>query len=334
MEQDNSGIERGDEMIEANHVFDLKTAAEWNEHGNTHLKAGAYNDAIVAYTKAIELAPDASWPYIQNLAHVHYQKGKARGKLTVGKIEDPDLWEGDDESDSASLFGYDAITNSEGSDASEEPGLEKQNRNSSIGQSPASTDTGKGSSNITDPVECCASNKDKTVLEPKEEASNVLTENSIAKVEESQELETGVNIPSKNPITPQFVENTPRNSIDWNELGNSYTSSKKFDDAIEAYKKAIEMNPKYGQPFSNLGFIYYRLGKYEIAILLYKKSIDLLDTPEDKAVSWNKLGDAYRRLGDYGNASAAYQKSSEMAPAMSPVMARARATLLENVVAG
>lgn len=334
MEQDNSGIERGDEMIEANHVFDLKTAAEWNEHGNTHLKAGAYNDAIVAYTKAIELAPDASWPYIQNLAHVHYQKGKARGKLTVGKIEDPDLWEGDDESDSASLFGYDAITNSEGSDASEEPGLEKQNRNSSIGQSPASTDTGKGSSNITDPVECCASNKDETVLEPKEEASNVLTENSIAKVEESQELETGVNIPSKNPITPQFVENTPRNSIDWNELGNSYTSSKKFDDAIEAYKKAIEMNPKYGQPFSNLGSIYYRLGKYEIAILLYKKSIDLLDTPEDKAVSWNKLGDAYRRLGDYGNASAAYQKSSEMAPAMSPVMARARATLLENVVAG
>jgi tetratricopeptide (TPR) repeat protein len=117
-------------------------------------------------------------------------------------------------------------------------------------------------------------------------------------------------------------------------LGNSYTSTKKFNNAIDAYKKAIEMDPKYGQPYGNLGFIYYRLGKYEDAILLYKKSIDLLDTPEDKAASWNRLGDTYRRLGDYRNALAAYQKSSEMAPAMRPVMARARATLLENIVAG
>ena len=94
------------------------------------------------------------------------------------------------------------------------------------------------------------------------------------------------------------------------------------------------MNPKYGQPYSNLGFVYYRLGKNEAAILLYKKSIDFLDTPEDRAISWNRLGDAYRRLGDYGNALVAYQKSSEVTPVMSPVMARARATLLENIVAG
>jgi len=334
LEQDNSGIERGEKMIEANQVFDLKTAAEWNEHGNTHLKAGAYNDAIVAYTKAIELAPDACWPYIQNLAYVHYQKGKVRGKLTVGKIEDPDIWEGDDEADSASLFGYDAIPTPERSDAIEEPRLEKPNKNYPLGQPPASTDTGKAHSNISDPVECCSNQKDETVLEPEEEASSALTRNSNPKIEVPQKMETGVNTPSENPITPQLVENTPQNSIDWNELGNSYTSSQKFFNAIEAYKKANELDPKYGQPYSNLGFTYYRLGKYEDAILLYKKSLDLLDTPEDKAVSWNRLGDAYRRLGDYGNALDAYQKSNEMVPAVSPVMARARATLLENVVAG
>ena len=92
-------------------------------------------------------------------------------------------------------------------------------------------------------------------------------------------------------------------------------SSKKYNNAIEAYKKAIEMDPKNGQPYSNLGFIYYRLGKYDFAVLLYKKSIDLLSTPKDKAISWNMLGDAYRRLGDYGNALAAYKKSSENGPA-------------------
>jgi tetratricopeptide (TPR) repeat protein len=334
MDQDNSGSERGEKMIEANHIYDNKTAAEWNEHGNNHLKAGAYNDAIVAYTKAIELAPDASWPYIQNLAHVHYEKGKARGKLTIGKIDDPDLWEGDDESDTASLFGYDAITNPEGSDAIEEPGMEKQNRNSSIGQSPAKSEAGKSPSIISDPVQCCTGKKDKNNMEPKEEPSNVLTEGNFAKVDDSQETNTKVNIPSENPVTPQFAKNTPRNAIDWNDLGNLYVSSKEFDKAIDAYKKAIEMNPDYGQPYGNLGFIYHRLGKNDDAILLYKKSIDLLDTQEDKTISWNRLGDAYRRLGDYKNALAAYQKSSEVAHAVSPVMAHARVTLLENVVAG
>lgn len=130
------------------------------------------------------------------------------------------------------------------------------------------------------------------------------------------------------------AENTPHNSIDWNEMGNSYTRSKKFNEAIEAYKKAIEMNPRYGQPYCNLGLIYYHLGKFDTAVLLFKKSTELLETREDKAASWNKLGDSYRRLGDYGAALAAYQKSSEMAPTVSPVMARARATLLENIVAG
>jgi tetratricopeptide (TPR) repeat protein len=146
--------------------------------------------------------------------------------------------------------------------------------------------------------------------------------------------ETVGSLPVATPNPLQNSENIPHNSIDWNELGNSYTSTKKYDNAIEAYKKAIEMNAKFGQPYTNLGFIYYRLGKYEVSVQLYKKSIELLDSREDKAVSWNRLGDAYRRLGDYGNALAAYQKASEMAPAVSPVMARARATLLENIVAG
>jgi tetratricopeptide (TPR) repeat protein len=332
-DQDNSGIERGEKMIEANQIFDLKTAAQWNEHGNAHLKAGAYNDAIVAFTKAIELAPDACWPYIQNLAQVHYQKGKARGKLTVGKIEDPDIWEGEDESDSDSLFSFDAITNPEQSNPIEEPRLEKSTKNYPIGQSPNSMETGKGYSDITDTVEYCSNDKNGTVMEPKERVSNALIGNSSTNAKDPQKNELKTS-PIRKSLTSQLVKNTPQNSSDWNELGNSYANSKKFDNAIKAYKTAIEMDPKYGQPYSNLGYIYYRLAKYDFAILLYKKSIDLLNTPEDKALSWNRLGDAYRRLGDCGNALAAYQKSSEMAPSMSPVMARPRVTLLENIVAG
>ncbi len=134
MDQDNSGEERGDEMIEANHIFDSKTAAEWNEQGNIHFKAGAYNDAIVAYTKAIELAPETSWPYIQNLAQVHYQKGKAKGKQLIGKTEDSEVWEGEEEE--APIFGYDAQFNQDLADDGKEPGLEKSSKSDVVGEPP------------------------------------------------------------------------------------------------------------------------------------------------------------------------------------------------------
>jgi tetratricopeptide (TPR) repeat protein len=182
-------------------------------------------------------------------------------------------------------------------------------------------------SNVSDPMESSLNQKADIGLEPLEEVPNVT-------IEALQTKEIGVNSPPKNHGASQLVENTPQNSIDWNELGNSYAKSKKIDNAIEAYKRAIEMNPKYGQPYCNLGLTYYRLGKYDLAVLLYKKSIELLDVQEDRAVSWNRLGDAYRRLGDYGNALAAYQKASELAPAVSTVMARARATLVENIIVG
>ena len=334
IEQEETGEERGKKMNEANQVYDLKTAKEWNEHGNSHLKAGAYNDAIVAYTKAIELAPNASWPYIQNLATVHYQKGKARGKQIIGQIEDPDIWEGEEGSDVEFLFGHAATDNPEHGEAIVEPGLEKSTRKSPKVQFQASTDTGIAKSNDTDPVESCSNQKTEIGLEQMEEVPNAAITTGNISEQAPQIKEMGVSSPPKNPVSSQLVENTPQNSIDWNELGNSYTNSKKIDNAIEAYKRAIEMNPKYGQPYCNLGLIYYRLGKYDVAVLLYKKSIELLDGHEDKAVSWNRLGDAYRRLGDYGNALAAYQNASELAPVVSTGMARARASLLENTVVG
>jgi tetratricopeptide (TPR) repeat protein len=333
-DQDISGLERGEKMIEANHVLDLKTAAEWNEHGHSHLKAGAYNDAIVAYTKAIELAPQTCWPYIHNLAHVHYEKGKARGKNSIGKNEDPDIWEGEEEGESASFLGCETIPSVGQFDSIEEPGLEKNHKIHSIEPSETAPNPGHVDLNSSIPVNCCSQAKEAQVLGPLEEANDELGSTSDLKIDVSQASTNGNEIPSENPIFSQPVEATPQNSMDWNEIGNSYNSSKKFDDAIEAFKKAIEIDRKNGQPYSNLGFTYYRLGQYETAILLYKKSLDFLITSEEKAVSWNRLGDAYRQLGDYWNALAAYQKASELAHALNLGMACASVTLLENSVAG
>jgi len=54
---------------------DSTNAYVWNEKGNVHFQAGAYDDAICAYNKAIELDQVFGWPYA-NLALTYLMLGK------------------------------------------------------------------------------------------------------------------------------------------------------------------------------------------------------------------------------------------------------------------
>ena len=106
------------------------------------------------------------------------------------------------------------------------------------------------------------------------------------------------------------VEST--NAHVWNEKGNVHFKQESFEDAINAYNKAIQIDPSFGWPYSNLALVYFTQGKYTEAILLYQKSIDLLSSNKDKALSWNGLGNVYRCVNDYANAVSAYRKAAEL----------------------
>ena len=55
--------------------MDAKNAHVWNELGNVYFNAGAYDDAVSAYNRAIELDRWFAWPY-SNLALAYVQKGR------------------------------------------------------------------------------------------------------------------------------------------------------------------------------------------------------------------------------------------------------------------
>ncbi|MEW5939596.1 MAG: tetratricopeptide repeat protein, partial [Chloroflexota bacterium] len=63
--------ESGDFQLE----MDAKNAHVWNELGNVYFNRGAVEDAIIAYSKAIELDRWFAWPY-SNLALAYVQKGR------------------------------------------------------------------------------------------------------------------------------------------------------------------------------------------------------------------------------------------------------------------
>ncbi len=108
-----------------------------------------------------------------------------------------------------------------------------------------------------------------------------------------------------------------KNSLLWNELGMIYVKSEDFDEAVDAFSKAIELDRGYGWAYSNLAFAYMQQGKYKKTVSLLLRSIDLLKEDKDKAVSWNRLANVYRYLNDYDNAIAAYQMADKLVPGSS-----------------
>ena len=101
---------------------------------------------------------------------------------------------------------------------------------------------------------------------------------------------------------------------EWNAKGNDYFKRGDMEMAIQAYNRAIQLDPSFGWPYSNLALTYLTQGQHAEAILLYQKSLELLKSDQDRAVSWNGLGNIYRCINDYENAVAAYQKAGELDP--------------------
>jgi superkiller protein 3 len=113
---------------------------------------------------------------------------------------------------------------------------------------------------------------------------------------------------------PEVPQASGTNAQLWNEQGNAYFKAGAFGDAINAYNKAIQLEPSFGWPYTNLALTYLTQAQYPEAILLYQKSIELLKSDKEKAISWNGLGNVYRCSNDYANAVAAYQKAAELDP--------------------
>ena len=107
-------------------------------------------------------------------------------------------------------------------------------------------------------------------------------------------------------IDPDFAEAH-------NNLGFAYEKSKKFNEAIESYKKALA-NLIYRSPekaYYNLAKVYYRLGKYDEAINAHKEALKRM---MDFYPSYYGLALCYNAKGRYGDASLAITKAIEMDP--------------------
>jgi len=107
------------------------------------------------------------------------------------------------------------------------------------------------------------------------------------------------------------IELDPKYASPWNNMGGAYGALGDHNKEIEYCRKAIEIDPKDAYPWINMGFAYNELGNYNMAIECYRKAIEL---DQKNAYPWNNMGVAYGELGDYNKAIGYYRKAIELDP--------------------
>jgi len=93
--------------------------------------------------------------------------------------------------------------------------------------------------------------------------------------------------------------------------GNKLYEEGKFEEAVSAYKEAIEISQSQWGYYFNLGLAYKKIDNKEEALASFKKSVNL----NPKSYSSNKeLGEILAKGDNYEEAKEYYQKAVELSP--------------------
>ena len=107
------------------------------------------------------------------------------------------------------------------------------------------------------------------------------------------------------------IELDPKLAIAYYKLGIALYDQKKLDAAVVAFQKAIEFDSKYVSAYNGLGIALSDQKKLDAAVAAFQKAIEL---DPKLAIAYNGLGNALSDQKKLEEAVAAYQKAIELDP--------------------
>ena len=107
------------------------------------------------------------------------------------------------------------------------------------------------------------------------------------------------------------VRENPNDADALFHLADLYDRNNQYPEAIEAYKKVIEVKPDMGYAYLKMGTAYDQLNQPKEAISSFKKAIQYMP---NNAVAYNNLGVAYGKLENYTDEIGALKKAIKLRP--------------------
>lgn len=101
------------------------------------------------------------------------------------------------------------------------------------------------------------------------------------------------------------------NSQGWYNLGNIQLQLNKNQEAVEAYEKAVRFQPNYSPAWYGKGIALMKMGRFEDALAAYQEAVKLKSTYYQ---AWYNLGWSHHQLRRYEQAIDAYNKVLDLQP--------------------
>jgi tetratricopeptide (TPR) repeat protein len=113
------------------------------------------------------------------------------------------------------------------------------------------------------------------------------------------------------PVAPKnFKPNKQeRNHLFWFEYGLRYDIEGKWQLAVKAYRKALQLDPTLADCWNNLATIYYRVGKKKKAIRYYMNALKINSSYK---LAYYNLGNIFEELKKFRTAVKMYLKAIEL----------------------
>ncbi|NJD56129.1 MAG: tetratricopeptide repeat protein [Nitrospirae bacterium] len=126
----------------------------------------------------------------------------------------------------------------------------------------------------------------------------------------------GIGGPGQGVDTAKLLQETvrkdPKNLKAWTDLGNLMMDTHRYQEAIDAYAKALELNPKDADIRVDMGTCYRNTGKPDIAVKEYKKALEI--NPGHVNAHKNMAVVLMQDFKDYPQAIKEFEKALEIAP--------------------
>ena len=106
--------------------------------------------------------------------------------------------------------------------------------------------------------------------------------------------------------TSTLIKQYNNSLVLWSLLGVSAAQIGKLDKAVDAFKKALSIQPNNADAYYNLGNVLHKQGKLEEAVEAYKK---LISIKPDNAEAYLNIGNVLHEQGKLEEAVSNYNKA-------------------------